>query len=222
MQSVLRHSEPVAAFDGLKLQLWTAEALGGASRVNGMLLTRGVPGGYNFWAESLGLKEWSWEKVEPYFKRSENAVGRPGRRHRGHDGPIENRPAGVVLGSIEHVNEAARRVGLPIQSDANDPAASAQGCFDLDQTVDSKGMRLSAYRAWLPPGVARERRGRLAVCTGVIASKLVLDEDASRVEGVRIRSVRPGAGTGEYVVKARREVIVCSGAICTPQLLMLR
>ncbi|KAK1760007.1 alcohol oxidase [Echria macrotheca] len=219
LQSVKRKSEPVAHLGGAKMEIWSAEAIGGATRINGMLLTRGVPGGYQQWATEFGLDQWSWDKVEPYFRRSENAVGRPDATYRGHDGPVENRLGRFELGSYEPFKKSAEALGLPIESDLNNPKCSAQGCFDLDQTIDAKGTRLSAYRVWLNADIARKRRNHLSVCTGVVASRLVLNDKADTVTAVQIQAV--GAQGKDYTVKARREVILCGGALCTPQLLML-
>ncbi|KAK3315711.1 hypothetical protein B0H66DRAFT_498729 [Apodospora peruviana] len=223
LQSVQRLSEPIPQFRGRRAQLWTAEAVGGASRINGQLLTRGVPGGYNQWAADFGLSEWSWDKVEPYFRKSENCVGHPLAKHRGHEGRIENRPPMSVLPCIPFVDKAAQAVGCPFIGDGNDPTASAQGCVQLCQTIDSKGWRLSSYRAWLNGRIANERRAHLSVCTRVVASKLLVDQGSSQVKGVQIRPVAGAVGKMRewYTVQARREVIVCSGTICTPQLLML-
>lgn len=86
LQATYRWSDPVAGIAGKRARLWTAEGLGGAARINAMLLTRGVPGGYIEWKEELGLEEWGWESVEPAFRRSETAVGREDDVWRGHDG----------------------------------------------------------------------------------------------------------------------------------------
>lgn len=139
--------------------------------------------------------------VDPWFRKTEDVV--------------KTRKPGFELGCIPFVEKAARRVGLPVGEGVNDAGASAQGCFVMDQTVDGKGQRVSAYKAWLPRETARERKG-LKICTGVVASTLFFSKDGTRVTGVRVRE-----GGREYTVKARREVIVCSGTICTPQLLML-
>ncbi len=48
-----------------------------------MITTRGVPGGYNEWSQEFGLTDWSWEKVEPYFRMNEKAEGHPDAAHRG-------------------------------------------------------------------------------------------------------------------------------------------
>ncbi len=80
-----RFSEPIAEILGRSTQLWGAEAFGGTSRINGMLLTRGAPAGYNEWAD-MGLTDWSYDKVEPYFRKMESAKAHPGADYRGHDG----------------------------------------------------------------------------------------------------------------------------------------
>lgn len=85
-----RWSEPIPEANGRRTRLWTAEGLGGASRINAMLLTRGCRADYLGWSEELGLQDWGWEQVEPYFRKIENAVGRPGKS-RGHDGKYSGR-----------------------------------------------------------------------------------------------------------------------------------
>lgn len=79
-------------------------------------------------------------------------------------------------------------------------------------------------RALLNKDIASSRRGRLTVCTGTIASRLELDGEAGLATGVHIRSAKPTVGDSspkDFFVKANREVIVCSGALCSPQLLLL-
>jgi len=205
--------------------LWTAEGLGGATRINGTLLTRGIPAGYDQWRDSDGLTEWGWDSVEPFFKRGENAVSHhPDAKHRGHDGPIEVRKPreASLLGCIPYVDKAAQNVGLSVYEDVNDPAAGAQGIYQMDQTIDAKGTRLSAYAAWLPKRVAMKRKKHLKICTGVVATKLVVssggNDGTRRVTGVKIRDRKTGC---DYTVRARREVIIACGTLCTPQLLML-
>lgn len=83
-----RYSEPIRQLNGRKNQITTAEGIGGASRINAMLWTRGVPGGYEEWAESLGLDEWAWDKVELCFRKMENALSHPDSPERGHDGTL--------------------------------------------------------------------------------------------------------------------------------------
>ena len=158
LQVISRLSQPIAEAGGRKARLWTAEAVGGASRINGMLLTRGIPGGFAEWARDMGLTDWSWEKVEPYFKKSENAVGHPDAPYRGHDGPVENCQPPSWLSCYPYHEKAAKAAGLPVHQDLNDPNAPAQGYFYLDMTIDKNAQRLSSYRAWLNRHVANARR----------------------------------------------------------------
>jgi choline dehydrogenase-like flavoprotein len=219
LQVVRRVSEPMKECNGRQTDIWTGEALGGASRVNQMLYTRGVPGMYNEWAE-MGHPDWSWEKVEPFFKRVENSVSHPEARHLGHDGPVRIVQHLPQFELHNHIDKSASAVGLPVEWDVNCPSGSASGYFYLDYTIDQNGHRHSSYRAYLPQKLAIARQSRLTVCTGVIASRLELDADKGIATGVHMKAVGSKAGQ-EVLVKARREVIVCSGAVCSAQLLML-
>ena len=80
-----RWSEPMPGANNRRNRLWGAEAVGGGSRVNAMLWTRGAPGDYAAWAD-MGLADWGWESVEPYFRRVENALAHPESTARGHQG----------------------------------------------------------------------------------------------------------------------------------------
>ena len=73
-----KFTEPMPKVNNRQNGIWTAEGLGGASRINGMLMTRGLPGGYNERAEKYGLVEWKWDQVEPYFRTSVNAIAHEG------------------------------------------------------------------------------------------------------------------------------------------------
>ncbi|KAK8098119.1 L-sorbose 1-dehydrogenase [Apiospora kogelbergensis] len=200
-----------------RADLRTAEALGGASRINQMLWTRGAPGIYNAWAEELRHPDWSWEKVEPFFRKIEDAAEEeksPSRRraYLGRGGPVHLRKHEPQFEMYHHVDKAAAALGLPIDNDVNDPDAPASGYFYLDSTIDKNGSRHSAYSAYLPKKIALERRGRLTICTGVVASSWKSTHPSNVSGGTRCDST---------FIKAEREVIVCSGAICSPQLLML-
>lgn len=82
-----RWSEPIPEANGRRTRLWTSEGLGGATRLNAMLLTRGCRADYAGWSEELGLDDWGWDQVEPYFRGIENAIDQPAScSTRGHDG----------------------------------------------------------------------------------------------------------------------------------------
>lgn len=133
------------------------------------------------------------------------------------------------------IAKACAAIGLPVEDDCNAPDASAQGFFRLDAAVYPDGTRVSAYRAYLNKSIALERRGHLTICTEAIATKLQFndgdtvasggggDKTEVKVTGVYVASAAAGqpAGKPPFLVKARREVVVCGGAFRSPQLLML-
>lgn len=122
--------------------------------------------------------------------------------------------------SISSVERAAKKLGLPLDQDCNSPSAPSMGLFNLDMAIHPNGQRASAYNTYLNKKLALNRRKHLTVCTGVVVSKLDVDEHAGLVRGVHIQSLGKD-GEDTVYVQAKREVIICSGAICTPQILLL-
>ncbi|KAI1379874.1 putative GMC oxidoreductase [Hypoxylon crocopeplum] len=219
-----RWSEPIPGANGRRNRLWAVEGIGGATRMNAMLWTRGFPGDYAAWTET-GLEDWGYEQLEPYFRKIENAIAHPNSKSRGHEewptsiGPIELRQFSFPFAWTTFLDEAIRKVGLSHEKDINDHMAPAMGSFKLDVAIDRHGSRISVLTAYLNKAVASERSDRLAVCTGAVASRLEANAQTGLVTGVHIRCSKEPSK--EFFVKARREVIVCSGASCTPRLLLL-
>jgi choline dehydrogenase-like flavoprotein len=84
-------SEPIHGAYGRTNQLWAVNGVGGGTRLNAMLWTRGSRSNYDGWGD-MGLKDWAWDKVEPYFKRLENLTGPldlSQSEARGRGGPME-------------------------------------------------------------------------------------------------------------------------------------
>ncbi|KAK8085893.1 choline dehydrogenase [Apiospora hydei] len=233
-----RWSEPITGANGRRNRLWAVEGIGGASRMNAMLWTRGYPGDYAAWSE-LGLTDWNYEKLEPYFRRMENAVAHPDSKARGHEGDLPNfeecmgdiNPGLLILHSQDpwkcdkfrshsYGPSTVQKLGLQSGKDINDPAAPAMGFFDLDVVIDKRGNRVSALSAYLNKVTAQKRRDRLTICTGAVIFRLEADAQTGTITGVHIRSAK-STHSGEFFVKARREVVLCAGAACTPQLLPL-
>lgn len=92
-----RYSEPISPLNGRKNQMISTEGIGGSTRINAMLWTRGVPGGYEEWSTELGLDEWAWKEVEPHFRRLENAISHKDSPDRGHHGTCSRHRAFVTL-----------------------------------------------------------------------------------------------------------------------------
>ncbi|KAI1207436.1 alcohol oxidase [Annulohypoxylon truncatum] len=218
-----RYTEPADSSDGIAHRLVNSESLGGNSKINGMLYTRGVPEIYENWAR-IGHANWSWSHVEPYFRRIEEVQGLPKATHAGRSGPIHIVRHPPMFEAYDHAQKAAAKLGLPLGEDANDPLSVAHGYFPLDYTIDAQGYRHSAHRAYLPGRLVSRRSDRLTIRTGVIATRLALDVKEHRANGVYIQSHKcqqAAEDESELLIKARREVILCGGAIGSPQLLQL-
>ncbi|RDA87735.1 hypothetical protein CP532_1780 [Ophiocordyceps camponoti-leonardi (nom. inval.)] len=213
-----RWSEPISGANGRRNRLWAVEGMGGASRMNAMLWTRGFPCDYAGWSE-MGLDDWSYEQLEPYFCRIENAIAHPKSSSRGHRGPMELRRFQLPFVWTTFFEKASRKLGLNLEEDCNDPSTPAMGYYNLDTAIDKSGQRISAMSAYLNKNVSLQRRHRLTVCTGAVTSRLELDEKAGVVRGVHFQPSKDPSK--QFHVKARREVIVCSGAIGTPQILLM-
>ncbi len=177
------------------------KALGGSSIVNGMIYMRGVAADYDLWRQK-GLAGWSYAEVLPYFRRAEGARDRRDAWH-GADGPLKTEPA-RNFGLMEQAFiAAAAAAGHRELDDLNGPHRT--GVARNDSTV-AKGVRQSAAIAYL-----KSRPKNLTVRTGVHVARVVTED---------CRAVGLLTLTGE-VIRAEREVILCQGAIGTPQLLML-
>ncbi|KAF2652624.1 GMC oxidoreductase [Lophiostoma macrostomum CBS 122681] len=225
VQNTIR-SEPIHGAYERKNYLWAVNGIGGASRLNAMLWTRGSPGNYNSWSD-MGLADWTWKKVEPYFRRLENVSGPLDKSQpevRGRGGPIHLLKPPYPFKWLPYLEEAAEKIGVSTFDDCNDPDASSCGYFTLDTAIDKCGGRVSAMSAFLSKTLVRERSRHLSVCTGTVASRFEISSNERHehtVTGVFIRHSSPSDTTIEYLVKARREVIMTCGAMNSPQLLLL-
>ena len=122
--------------------------------------------------------------------------------------------------------EYAAAFGFPNILEANNPSAPVVACTRLDATIDVHGYRCSTSDAFLPKKLARSRRKNLSICTGAIVTSLdmVSNNGTPKVVGVYFEAdtttkIKPST---KYHASVAGEVILCCGAIATPQLLMLR
>ena len=183
------------------------KTLGGSSGINAMVYIRGHRWDYDHWA-SLGNPGWSYADVLPYFRKSENNETLSDEFH-GHGGPLnvaELRTGNPLQASFL---DAAREAQLPITTDFN--GARQEGC-GLYQVTQINGERCSAARAYIHPHIGTRRN--LFVQTGARIRRILFE--GRRAVGAEIQI---GATTKSF--RARREVILSSGAFGSPQILML-
>jgi choline dehydrogenase-like flavoprotein len=183
------------------------KVLGGSSSTNAMLYVRGNRWDYDHWAE-LGNPGWSYDEVLPYFKRSENNETYGASQFHGAGGPLNV----AELRSPSPINqaflEAAALNGIPNIQDYN--GAEQFGSF-MYQVTHKNGERCSAAKGYITPHLSRPN---LTVKTNATTARILLD-------GRRASGVSYYEGNALQEVRARREVILSSGAFGSPQLLML-
>ncbi|KAI9069674.1 GMC oxidoreductase [Trametes sanguinea] len=206
------------------LEVVCGEALGGTSAINSTFYTRGPAGDYNRWQE-LGNEGWGYSDLEPYFAKSEHTHSHPESHYRGKQGPWQNRTYHInVYKHTQHVIRAAERAGIQAMEDLNSPMAPAVGYVRQDVSHDSKARRHGPFHAFLPPALVRARKSRLKICTNALATRLEFAIDDSghlRAVGVHFEVTDYRYAGKSFFARARREVVVCSGALGSPQLLQL-
>ncbi|EJF60344.1 alcohol oxidase [Dichomitus squalens LYAD-421 SS1] len=216
-------STPMPHADNRSLGVMRGEALGGTTRINSMLYTRGTPGDYNQW-KLLGNDGWGYDDVEPYFVKSERTHSLPASKYRGKAGPWQNQQFPISqYKAVPYVHRALQKVGIERHPDLNSPSMPAAGTGTLDVTEDKQYHRHSVDRAFLPAKLAHERRTRLKICTATIVTRVVLAEegDEVRATGVHLETTNARKAWKRYLATARREVVLCGGALGSPHLLML-
>jgi choline dehydrogenase-like flavoprotein len=200
-------TEPEPHVDGRSLFVPRGKALGGSSSMNAMLYVRGRPLDYDSWA-AQGAPGWSYADVLPYFIKAEDNVRGPSEYH-GVGGPLRVSEQRSPRPMNQRLIAASEAVGIPRIADYNGPEQDGVSLFQVTQ---KNGRRFSAADAYLRPALGRPN---LEVRTGV--GVLGVELEGKRAVGVRLRKGR----RGEELVRAEREVLLCAGAIGSPQLLLL-
>jgi len=199
-------TEPEPNLNNRRLYWPRGKVLGGSSSINAMCYVRGHASDYDGWRD-LGNPGWGFADVLPYFRRAEDQ-GRGESEMHGADGPLG-------VSDLQHVNElsrvfiqAAEQAEYYRNVDFNGPV---QRGFGLYQVTQRNGRRCSTARGYLHPV---KKRPNLTVRTGALSSRILLE--GQRARGIEYRRL----GVTKKV-HAEREVLLCGGAINSPQLLML-
>ncbi|MGX0878605.1 choline dehydrogenase [Roseovarius sp. MBR-154] len=200
-------TEPDPGLNGRALDWPRGKVLGGSSSLNGLLYVRGQPQDYDRWAQ-MGNPGWSWDDVLPLFKRSERQE-RGADDYHGDQGTLSVSNMRLQRPICDAWVAAAQEAGYPFNPDYNGATQEGVGYFQL---TTRNGRRCSAAVAFLNPVRGREN---LTILTRAQASHITFD--GTRATGVAYRD-RAGH---EHVVRAGREVILSSGAIGSPHLMML-
>jgi choline dehydrogenase len=202
-------SEPEPFMGGRRIYHARGKVLGGSSSINGMIFQRGNPLDYERWGADPGMETWDYAHCLPYFKRMESCLAAGADdEFRGRDGPLvlERGPAANPL--FRAFFEAVQQAGYPLTEDVN--GRRQEGFARFDRNI-RRGRRLSAARAYLHPVTGRRN---LEVRTRAFVTRILF-------EGNRAVGVEYTRGKGSPQRALAGEVVLCGGAINSPQLLQL-
>ena len=191
-----------------RIQIPRGRATGGSSAINGQVLFRGVPEDYDNWA-AWGNDEWSFTSVLPYFRKLENDLDFPGGDFHGNEGPIPVRrfKRQELMPTSAAFYDACVELGFPQDPDQNHPDSDGIAIRPLNN-ID--GVRMSTALTYLNP--SRHRMN--LTCRGDVTVHRVM------FQGKRAVGVQAESGGQTFTVEGE-EIIISSGAIASPQMLML-
>jgi choline dehydrogenase len=181
--------------------------LGGSSSINGMIYIRGNRADYDTWADRYGCAGWGYADLLPYFRRAEDQQRGESGYH-GVGGPLRVEDPRYTHPLSRAWVEAAVAAGLAANPDFNGPAQDGAGYYQVTQR---EGRRWSVADAYLRPAMPR---GNLTVETGALATRVLIENGRA----VGVAYLRQGT---EHQARAGREVLLCGGAVNSPQLLLL-
>jgi choline dehydrogenase len=184
------------------------KTLGGSSSINAMLYIRGHASDYDHWRQ-LGNEGWSYDEVLPFFKKAENNERGPSDFH-GTGGPLNVANQTDPLPINNAFINASAQAGYAITDDFNGAQQDGIGYYQVTQKEKQRWSTASAY---LRPAVERNRNN-VHVVSNALVERIILDK-------TRAMGVRYVVNGQDEVARCRREIILCGGAVNSPQLLML-
>ena len=200
------YSEPEPYLNNRKIYCPRGKMIGGCSAHNGMVYVRGNPNDYQRWSD-MGLKEWSYEKVLPYFKKIET-WSEGGNDFRGMDGLLPINQSKNKNPLFKAFLNSAKEAGYKINQDMNGKDQEGFGMYDV--TIN-KGERASVSKYYLNPVKSRKN---LKIFSNSFVEKIIFD--GKKAIGIEVKI----KGKIEKVY-ANKETILSGGAINSPQLLMI-
>ncbi len=204
-------SEPEPFMDKRRLHTPRGKVIGGSSSINGMAYVRGHALDYDGWAKKDGLQDWSYAHCLPYFRKAENRDLGADVYHGG-DGPLHVTTGACINPLYRAFIEAGRQAGYPVTQDMN---GYQQEGFGAMQRTTHKGRRWSTAMAYLRPAL---KRPNLTLYKHTLATRILLEGPAGALRAVGLAVAQRGQ---LRQLRANREVILCGGAINSPQLLQL-
>ncbi len=220
----LYNTEPEAGLNGRSLRYPRGKTLGGSSSINGMIYMRGQARDYDHWAELTGDDAWRWENTLPDFKKHENhylgdeqnaALRDPNfRAYHGHGGEWRVEKQRLRWDILDAFADAAQQAGIPHTTDFNRGDNEGVGYFQVNQ---KEGFRWNTARAFLRPTCYG--RPNFELWNSAQVTRLVTQRGADGE--LRCTGVEVWDGVQHVTAEATAEVVLCAGAIGSPQILQL-
>jgi choline dehydrogenase len=205
----LYFTEPDPGLNGRKLRYPRGRVLGGCSSINGMIYMRGQSRDYDGWARLTGDDHWRWDACLPYFKRHEDHWrGADGLHGAGNEWRVEKQRLSWEI--LDAFAAAAREAGIPATDDFNRGSNEGVGYFEVNQRT---GVRWNTSKAFLRPA---QGRPNLDVWTDSTTTRVLVED--GRAVGIE---VQPAGGGPLRQPRAAQDVVLCAGAVGTPQILQL-
>jgi len=203
-------TDPEPHMNNRRMECGRGKGLGGSSLINGMCYIRGNAMDLEQWASFKGLEDWSYADCLPYYKKAETRdIG--GNDYHGDSGPVSVATPKQGNNELFHAMvEAGVQAGYPRTDDLN--GYQQEGFGPMDRTVTPQGRRSSTARGYLDMAKGRPN---LTILTHATTNKILFQ--SKRAIGVEYIQ---GANTAQlHEVYARNEVLLCAGAIASPQVL---
>ncbi|MBP7645926.1 MAG: GMC family oxidoreductase N-terminal domain-containing protein, partial [Comamonas sp.] len=218
----LYQTEPDAGLNGRSLRYPRGKTLGGCSSINGMIYMRGQARDYDQWAQLTGDDAWRWDNVLPAFKKHESHwrldEGQPHdaafAASHGNKGEWRVEKQRLRWDILDAFSEAAQQAGIPATPDFNTGINEGVGYFEVNQ---KDGLRWNTAKAFLRPKCYG--RPNFEMWTMAQATRLVTERQPDG--SLRCTGVKAWIGDELEHLTATEEVILCAGAINSPQLLQL-
>lgn len=200
-------SEPEPNMNNRRIYHARGKVLGGSSSINGQIFQRGNPMDYERWSKDAGMSSWDYAHCLPYFKKMENCLADQSNVFRGNNGPLKLERGAVKGPLFAAFFKATEQAGYPRTDDVNGYRQEGFAAFDRNVY---RGRRLSAARAYIYPVIKRKN---LSIKTRAHVTKVLFEGKIATGVEVMIK--------GKKQIFTSREVILCGGAINTPQILQL-
>ena len=202
-------TEPEPYMNNRRMECGLGKGLGGSSLINGMCYIRGNAMDFDSWAQAPGLEDWDYAHCLPYFRKAETRdIG--ANDYHGDQGPVSVATPKSTNNVLFHAMvEAGVQAGYPRTDDLN--GYQQEGFGPMDRTVTPQGRRASTARGYLD-----QTRSRKNLTIVTYATTDTIEFEGKKAIGVKYYR---GKHPQEHVAKARKEVLLCAGAIASPQIL---